>query len=131
MSKKSKMQYEISTEVAFVPHLSRSIPRELVMVMILRSRTRLISAPLTIGAAAVTALVMFASSASASGLWCGGGRGLTAETAIQRAIEDARTSASGEGLFTCELVGEPQVFETFNDPNFGHIFRAQVNMACS
>ena len=101
------------------------------MAMTLRSRTRLISAPLTIGAASVTALVMFASSASASGLWCGGGRGLTAETAIQRAIEDARTSASGEGLFTCELVGEPQVFETFNDPNFGHIFRAQVNMACS
>jgi hypothetical protein len=103
----------------------------MVMVMTLRSRARSLGTPLTIGAASVTALVMFASSASASGLWCGGGRGPTADIAIQSAIDDARNSASGEGLFTCELVGEPQVFESFNDPNFGHIFRAQVNMACS
>ena len=101
------------------------------MIMTLRSRVRSIGAPLTIGAASVTALVMFASSASAAGLYCGGGRGPTANVAIQRAIEDANTSASGDGLFTCELVGEPQVFESLNDPNFGHVFRAQVNMACS
>ena len=30
----------------------------------------------------------------------------------------------------CTIVGEPQVFETFNDPNFGHVFRAQVQATC-
>ena len=82
-------------------------------------------------AGSVVALVLAASMASASALWCGGGRGPTAQIAIQRAIDDAETSASGEGLFSCTLVGEPQVFESFNDPNFGHVFRAQVNMACT
>jgi hypothetical protein len=101
------------------------------MAMTLRSRVRWIGAPLTVGAASVTALIMFATAATASGLYCGGGRSLTAEGAIQSAIADAENSASGDGLFTCELVGEPQVFESFNDPNFGHVFRAQVNMACS
>jgi hypothetical protein len=100
------------------------------IVMTLRRNTRRIGIPLTVGAAA-TALALMASAASASGLWCGGGRGPTAEIAIQSAIDDARNSAAGEGLFDCTLVGEPQVFETLNDPNFGHVFRAQVNMACS
>jgi hypothetical protein len=101
------------------------------MIMSLRKYTRRIGIPLTMGAAAVTALALTASSASASTLWCGGGRGLTADSAIQRAIQDATVSASGAGQFNCELVGEPQVFETFNDPNFGHLFRAQVTMSCS
>jgi hypothetical protein len=98
--------------------------------MSLPTNTRRIGFPLITGTA-VTVLALTASSASASMLWCGGGRGLTAQSAIQRAINDAEVSASGEGQFNCELVGEPQVFETFNDPNFGHIFRAQVTMSCS
>jgi hypothetical protein len=102
---------------------------EMEIVMTLRGNTRRIGIPLTIAAASALALVT--SAASASGLWCGGGRGPTAEVAIQSAIDDARNSAAGEGLFNCTLVGEPQVFETLNDPNFGHVFRAQVNMACS
>ena len=99
--------------------------------MSLRTHTRRIGIPFTMGAAAVTVLALTASSASASTLWCGAGRGLTAENAIQRAIDDAKVSAFGSGQFNCELVGQPQVFETFNDPNFGHIFRAQVTLSCS
>ena len=99
--------------------------------MSLRTHTRRIGTTLTMGAAAVTALALTTTSASAATLWCGGGRGLTAERAIQNAIDDATTSASGAGQFSCELVGDPQVFETFTDPIFGHLFRAQVNMSCS
>jgi hypothetical protein len=93
--------------------------------------SRRIGFPLITGAAAATALFLAASTANASDLWCGGGRGLTAEMAIQRAIDDAEVSASAVGQFNCQLVGEPQVFESFDDPNFGHIFRAQVTMSCS
>ena len=96
-----------------------------------RTHARRIGLPLTAVAASAVVLALTASTAEASGLWCGAGRGLTAEGAIQGAIDDARTSASGSGLFDCELVGEPEVFETFDDPYFGHVFRAQVNMACS
>lgn len=82
-------------------------------------------------AAAVAALVATAAPAMASSaLYCGAARGLTADNAIQGAIDDARTSASGDGRFQCELVGEPQIFETFDDPYFGHIFRASVTMEC-
>lgn len=101
------------------------------MVMTLRSRARWIGGSVTVGAASVTAFVLLTATANASGLYCGASRGPTAEVAIQGAIDDASSSASGDGLFNCELVGEPQVFETFNDPNFGHVFRAQVNLACS
>jgi hypothetical protein len=101
------------------------------MLMSMRRKTRRIGLSLTTGAAAVTALVLATSSATASMLWCGAGRGPTAEVAIQSAIDDAQTSASALGQFDCELVGEPQVFESFNDPNFGHVFRAQVTMSCS
>lgn len=97
----------------------------------LRTHARRFRIASTMGAAAVAVLVLGASTADASSLWCGAGRGLTAENAIQGAIDDATVSASGVGEFTCELVGEPQVFETFNDPYFGHLFRAQVTMSCS
>ncbi|HYJ67397.1 MAG TPA: hypothetical protein VEX15_07015 [Nocardioidaceae bacterium] len=99
--------------------------------MSLSTHTRRIGVSFTMGAAAVTVLALTASSASASMQWCGAGRGLTAQNAIQGAIDDATVSASGAGQFSCELVGEPQVFETFNDPIFGHLFRAQVTMSCS
>jgi hypothetical protein len=83
-------------------------------------------------AAGATALVMMvASPAMASPLFCGAGRGLTAENAVQGAFDDARNSAQSEGFYgACTLSGEPQIFETFDDPNFGHIFRAQVNVSC-
>src|SRR3546814_17996158 len=67
----------------------------------------LIGIPLTMGAASLTALALTAASASASGLYNGCSFGSTLERAIHKAIYDAEVSASGDGLFNCELVGEP------------------------
>ena len=64
-------------------------------------------------------------------LFTGGGRGPTAEVAIRRAIEDATISASASQLYTCTPVGRPQVFESTNDPNFGHVFRAEATASCT
>lgn len=64
-------------------------------------------------------------------LFTGGGRGPTAAVAIQSAIGDAETSAAAEQLYTCTLVGEPQVFESPDDPVFGHVFRAEATVGCT
>jgi hypothetical protein len=64
-------------------------------------------------------------------IFTGASRGPTAEVAIRGAIEDATNSASSVGLFNCTPVGQPQVFETINDPNFGHVFRAQADVSCT
>jgi hypothetical protein len=72
-----------------------------------------------------------ASADSDGKLFQGAGRGPTAEVAIQSAIDDAATSAGGEQLYTCAQVGEPEVFESTNDPNFGHVFRAGVTVSCT
>jgi len=81
------------------------------------------------GATAVALLV--ASPAMASPLFCGAGRGLTAQTAIQGALDDAKITAESEGFYgACTLSGQPQIFETFNDPYFGHLYRAQVTVTC-
>ncbi len=79
---------------------------------------------------ALLAAVTPALATSSSTVFTGGGRGLTADVAIQGAIDDAEVSASSEGLYDCALVGDPQVFEVFDDPIFGHVFYAQVDMAC-
>jgi hypothetical protein len=85
-----------------------------------------------VAAAGATVLVMLvASPAMASPLFCGAGRGLTAQNAIQGALDDAQISAQSEGFYgACTMSGEPQIFETFNDPYFGHLFRAQVTVSC-
>src|SRR5262245_6577376 len=93
--------------------------------------TRRIGITLATGAAAVSALALAAPPANASTHWSSAGRGFTAAVAIQGAMDDARVMGAGEGQLSCELVGEPQVFEVFNDPNLGHVFYAQVTMACS
>ncbi len=86
---------------------------------------------LLVAAGAMTVVMLVASPATASPLFCGAGRGLTAENAVQGALDDAQNSAQSEGFYgACTLSGEPQIFETFDDPNFGHIFRAQVNVTC-
>jgi hypothetical protein len=84
------------------------------------------------GLAGAMALVMLvASPATASPLFCGAGRGLTAQSAIQGAFEDARNSAQSEGFHgACAVAGEPQIFEVLDDPYFGHLFRAQVTVSC-
>lgn len=51
--------------------------------------------------------------------------------AIRGAIDDAATSASAYQLFTCTLVEQPRVFESTNDPNLGHVFRAQADVFCT
>jgi hypothetical protein len=82
-------------------------------------------------AGALTLVGLLASVAVASPLFDGGGRGPTADVAIQRAFEDAHVTAQSEGFYgACTIVGQPQVFESFNDPNFGHVFRAQVQISC-
>jgi hypothetical protein len=83
-------------------------------------------------AAGSLALVTFAASpAMASPLFCGAGRGRTAAVAIQSAFGDAQNSAQSEGFYgACTIVGEPAIFETTNDRNFGHIFRASLNVSC-
>ena len=93
--------------------------------MRLRTVARRIGAPLTMGAASLTVLALTATSASASGLYNGCSFGSTPERAIAKAIDDAENSASGDGLFDCEVVGEPLVWWD------GLRFRAAVDMACS
>ena len=83
---------------------------------------------------AVVSLLGVASSAPADSsgmLFDGGGRGLTAEVAIRGAIDDAAASAGAYQLYTCTPVGTPQVFERFDDPYFGHVFRAQATVSCT
>jgi hypothetical protein len=101
--------------------------------MTLRTVGRRTGATLAVTGAVVSSLGV-ASSATADSngmLFTGGGRGPTAEVAIRRAIYDAEASASAHLLFTCTPVGQPQVFESTNDPNFGHVFRAQVTVSCT
>lgn len=93
--------------------------------------SRRAGAGLGVAAGALALVTLFASPAMASPLFCGAGRGLTAPVAIQGAFDDAQTSAQSEGFYgACTIVGQPQVFETFNDPYFGHLFRAQVTVSC-
>ena len=78
----------------------------------------------------ILAVLAVAAGAVASAIYCGGGRGPTAEVAIQSAIADAENSAQGDGLFTCSLVGEPSMAFVKNDPWRGDFYRASVNMSC-
>ena len=93
--------------------------------MNLRTYARRIGLSLTMGAASLTVLAVTASVRQ---------RGRALQRLLLRvhpracdpkAIDDAEVSAFGEGLFNCEIVGEPQVWID------GSKFRASVNMACS
>ena len=65
---------------------------------------------LTVAAGGVALAVLAASPAAAGPLFCGAGRGLTAEVAIQGAFWDAQGSAQSEGYYgACTIVGEPQM----------------------
>jgi hypothetical protein len=63
-------------------------------------------------------------------LFTGGASSRTAEGAIRGAIEDAENSAAAEQLYTCALVGKPQVFPRPNDPN-GRVFSAEATVSCT
>ena len=74
------------------------------------------------GATAAPALAQFVPA-----VFDGGGSGSTAESAVFAAIDDAQQTASGFGLFTCELVGDPQVFTSSRAVR---PFSAQVRLYC-
>ena len=77
------------------------------------------------GAASLTVFALTTTSANAAALFNGCSFGSTPQRAIEKAIDDAEVSASGEGFLNCELVGEPLVWWD------GLRFRAAVDMACS
>jgi hypothetical protein len=82
-------------------------------------------------AAAMVMVVLGAGPAAASVLFCGGGRGPTAESAVQSALDDARTSAQSMGFYgECTIVGEPFLQHVIGDPYRGDFFRAGVNATC-
>jgi hypothetical protein len=101
--------------------------------MMLRTIGRRTGATLAVTASVVSLLgVASAAPANPTGtIFSGGSRGPTPEVAIQGAIEDATSSANSVGLYTCTPVGQPQVFERFNDPNLGHTFNAQADVSCT
>jgi ribosomal protein S12 methylthiotransferase accessory factor YcaO len=101
--------------------------------MRLRTVGRRTAATLVVTGVVVSSLgVASAAPADSNGmLFTGAGRGPSAEVAIRSAIDDAATSAGAYQLYTCTPVGEPQVFESTNDPNFGHVFRAQATVSCT
>ncbi|MEV0718433.1 hypothetical protein [Asanoa sp. NPDC050611] len=86
---------------------------------------------LTVAAGALAAVALAASPAAACPVFCGASRGLTAQNAIDGALDDARNSAQSMGFYgECTLVEPPAIFETWTDPYFGHLFRASVQVTC-
>jgi hypothetical protein len=69
-------------------------------------------------------------SAHADVLYGGTGRGATIPKAINKAVDDAEVSASGDGLFTCTIVGEPIIEDLFGNSYQIPFWRASVNMTC-
>src|SRR5215475_2821902 len=80
---------------------------------------------------AVFAIAAPAAASPAGKVFTGGARALTAPVAVQAAVDDAVISAESEGFYTCQPVGQPQVFETFTDFAYGHAFYAQADVACT
>jgi hypothetical protein len=93
--------------------------------------SRRTGAGLGVAAGALALVALAGSPAVASPLFCGAGRGPTAQVAIQSAFWDAQITAQSVGFYgDCTIVGEPAIFETTNDPNFGHTFRASLTVSC-
>lgn len=79
-------------------------------------------------ALAIAGGLMITPAYAATALFEGGGFGATPEGAIQAAIWDAEASASAEGFFECDIVGQPTVFP--QPPNSRRAFTAQVTLLC-
>ena len=97
----------------------------------MKRRYRRAGAGLAVAAGALALVTLFASPAMASPQFCGAARGLTAQTALAGAFEDAQLSAQSEGFYGACTIVDQQVFETFTDPYFGHLFFAQITADCS
>lgn len=83
-------------------------------------------------AATAAALVAVGTPAMAaeSPVFNGFGRAMTAQRAVDKAIDDAENSASSEGLFDCGLIAQPIVWAP--DPSRGEVsFTASVDMTCT
>lgn len=95
----------------------------------LRMSKRRAGVAFALGAGA-TALMMFAASpASASLIFCGGGRGPTPEAAVDAALWDAKTSAESMGFYgPCTIIGEPVVGKGSNP--WAEFYRASLNATC-
>ncbi|WP_285696594.1 hypothetical protein [Actinomadura sp. NBRC 104412] len=92
-------------------------------------RPRTVSAFLVAVTAAAVVSVGAPAAADEVPVWNGFGRGLTAQRAIEKAIDDVEIMASSEGLFDCELVAEPIVWPP--DRSKGETsFTAGVDMIC-
>jgi hypothetical protein len=95
----------------------------------MRSMLRGFRRPLIAAAPALILLAAAPALASQSGiLFTGGGSATTPEGAIFGAIDDAQVSASALQLYTCELVGEPRVFQY---PGTRRPFAAEADMFCT
>jgi len=67
---------------------------------------------------------------ASGGLFQGGGYGPTPAVAIQAATEDAQACAESVGLYTCTMVGEPEIF-VGTGPKGGVRYTAQVSLECT
>jgi hypothetical protein len=63
------------------------------------------------------------------GLFMGAGRGVTPGSAINAAVEDAEGCAESVGLYSCTMVGEPEIW-VGTGPNGGVRYTAQVSLDC-
>jgi hypothetical protein len=89
--------------------------------------------PLAMTGVATCIFVVVPQAYAATGgtVFTGAARALTADVAVQGAIDDALVSANGEGFLNCAPVGSPRIFETFTDPFFGHVFFAEADVSCT
>jgi hypothetical protein len=93
--------------------------------------SRGVGSALAVAAGSMALALLAASPASASPIFCGAGRGLTAESAIWGAMEDAQGSAQSMGFYgACTLTDAPFIAEVKNDPLRGNFFRASVTVTC-
>ena len=63
------------------------------------------------------------------GLFIGAGHGPTEASAISAATEDAEACAESVGLYTCTMVGEPEIW-IGTGPKGGIRYTAQVSLDC-
>ena len=86
---------------------------------------------LALGLLAVVVLLAPASVLLADdwGLFIGAGYGPTAASAISSATEDAEACAASVGLFSCTMVGEPEIW-IGTGPKGGVRYSAQVMLDC-
>jgi hypothetical protein len=64
------------------------------------------------------------------GLFMGAGRGSTVQSAVHAAVEDAEGCAASVGLYSCTMVGEPEIW-VGTGPNGGVRYTAQVSLDCN